>query len=319
MNAKNRPVVLLTNTIDPAGVVRLETAAEVRVASATDAETLKREARDASAIIVRALLPDDICEAAPSLRAIIRHGAGVDMIPIEAATQKRVYVANVPGVNAVKTAEFIVGQMLALAHRFPFIERRFRRDGWVQNVRDLGFSTTELAGKQVGIVGLGAIGSAIARMCGQGFGMKIAGFQRRLDQMPAGVTPMSLDELASTSDYIALACPLNDSTRGLWSANLVKRMKPSAYFVNAARGAIVDEAALIDALRSGGIAGAALDVYAKQPLAADSPLMTLENVLLTPHLAGIGAESMRAMSLGTADEALRVLRGEAPVNWVNRW
>ncbi|MEO7403503.1 MAG: NAD(P)-dependent oxidoreductase, partial [Burkholderiales bacterium] len=146
-----------------------------------------------------------------------------------------------------------------------------------------------------------------------------AGFQRRLDQMPAFVAPLSLEALAETSDYVTFACPLNDSTRGLWSAALIRKMKRSAYLVNAARGAIVDEAALIEALRERRIAGAALDVFAKQPLAADSMLLSLDNVLVTPHLAGIGVEAMRAMSIGAAEESLRVLRGEPPINWVNRW
>lgn len=314
-----KPIVLPTNAIDPSGVALLEPVATVRVASATDPATLKREAADASIVVVRAQLPDDLFAHAPKMKAAIRHGVGVDMIPLEAATRAKVYVANLPGANATKTAEYIVGQMLALAHRLPFIERQYRCNGWLQNVRDLGFAANELAGKQVGIVGLGAIGSAVARMCHHGFGMKAAGFQRRLDQMPEFVAPLSLEALAETSDYVTFACPLNDSTRGLWSAALIAKMKRSAYLVNAARGAIIDEPALIEALREHRIAGAALDVFAKQPLAADSPLLALDNVLVTPHLAGIGVEAMRAMSIGAAEASLRVLRGEPPINWVNRW
>ena len=312
-----RPVVLLTNPIDPAGAEALGRHAEVRTAPAADAESLRAAVRGADALIVRATLPDDLFEYAPRLRGVVRHGAGVDMIPLPQASAAAIPVANTPAVNASSVAEHVIGQMLSLAHRLASSAVLLRAKGWAEARAHAG-RATELAGKTAGIVGIGAVGAEVARVCLAGFGMRVLGHQRHLDRLPQGVERADLETLFRTSDYVVLSCTLTEETRGLASRALIALMKPAACLVNVARGAVVDEPALVEALRERRIAGAALDVFCEQPLAPGHPLLALDNALLTPHAAGIAVESMQRMSALAVDEVLRMLRGELPRHLVNR-
>jgi D-3-phosphoglycerate dehydrogenase / 2-oxoglutarate reductase len=176
---------------------------------------------------------------------------------------------------------------------------------------------TELRGKVLGIVGVGAIGTRLAEIAHHGFRMRVLGHRRNPQGLPDFVTAADLPNLFAQSDYIALACPLTEETRGLASAALIARMKPGAWLMNVARGGVVDEAALVAALREGRIGGAALDVYAAQPLAPDHELRRLPNVVLTPHVAGLTAEAVVTMSAVAAEEVVRILRGERPRNFIN--
>lgn len=311
-----RPKVLLTSPIDRTGRALLEPVADVEQAPATDADTLRRAIADADALIVRAYLPLDLFDHAPRLRAVVRHGAGVDMIPMEAATERGIPVANVPGANATSVAEFVLAQCLLHAHRLARADRLLREAGWNES-RALADGVTEVSGKTMGVVGVGAIGSEIARMGHAGFGMRLLGHQRRLDRLPPFVAPAALDTLFAEADFIAIACPLTADTRGLVSERLLARMKPTAFLVNVARGAVLDQAALTRALAERRIGGAALDVFEVQPLERDDPLLALDNVVLTPHLAGISKESMARMSRIAAEETLRILAGERPKSFVN--
>ncbi len=311
-----KPIVLLTSTIDAAGMALLEPHAAVRLASAVDHDTLRREVGPADAIIVRAYLPADLFEHAPRLLACVRHGAGVDMIPVEAATAHGVIVANVPGVNAQTVAEYCVTQFLLHGRRVARFDSMIRREGWVA-ARALANDVCELYGKTVGIVGAGHIGTRVAEICHHGFGMRILGYQRRLDQLPAFVEAAALDRVFSDSDYIVLCCPLTPETRHLADARRIALMKSTAFLVNVARGPVVDQAALVAALRQRRIAGAGLDVFEQQPLAPDDALLELDNVVLTPHLAGLSVESMRRMSVIAAEDTLRILAGDKPVNFFN--
>lgn len=311
-----RPVVLLTNAIHPEPHALLAARADVRVAPAPDAQSLIRCAVDADVIIVRAPLPAAAMAGAPRLRGVIRHGAGLDMIPIEAASKLGLAVANVPGVNAVSVAEYVIGQMLALTHRLHRIDRTLRSQGW-QPARALADDSIEASGRTVGIVGMGAIGLEVARICHEGLRMQVLGTRRSAATMPAGVTPAGLDELFARSDVVVLACPLDDSTRGMVDAARLARMKPGAFLVNVSRGPVVDEAALIAALRDGRLGGAALDVFEQQPLPASSPLFALPNVILSTHLAGITEDSMRRMGAGAVRQALALLDGQLPEHFIN--
>ena len=311
-----KPLVLLTNPIDPAGMQVLEPHADVRLASDVDHATLRREAGPADAIIVRASLPPDLLDHAPRLLACIRHGAGVDLIPVAAATVSGVIVANVPGVNARTVAEYCMTQILMHTRRIARIDRLLRSAGWAA-ARALADDVPELQGKTIGIVGVGHIGSALANMCHHGFGMHVLGFQRRLDRLPPIVAGMGLDQLFAASDFIALCCPLTPETRHLADARRIGLMKPGAFLVNVSRGPVVAQAALVAALRDKRIGGAGLDVFEQQPLAADDPLLEQDNVVLTPHLAGLSVESMRRMSVIAAEDTLRILRGDKPLNFFN--
>ena len=313
-NAK--PLVLLTNPIDPAGMALLEPHASVRIAGAVDHDTLRREAGDAAVIVVRAFLPADMIEHAPRLLACVRHGAGVDMIPVDAATAAGVIVANVPGVNARTVAEYCITQFLMHTRRIAQIDRTLRSAGWAV-ARPQADRVTEKHGKSVGIVGVGNIGRHLAAICHHGFGMRVLGYQRRLDLLPATVEGVELDRIFSDSDYIALCCPLTPETRHLVDARRIALMKPSAFIVNVARGPVIDQAALVQALRERKIGGAGLDVFETQPLPTGDPLLSFDNTMLTTHVAGLSVESVRRMSIIAAEDTLRILAGEKPVNFIN--
>jgi D-3-phosphoglycerate dehydrogenase len=311
-----KPIVLLTNPMDAAGMALLQSHAEVRLASAVDHATLRREAAHADVMVVRAFLPADIFDHAPRLLACVRQGAGVDMIPVEAATAHGVIVSNVPGVNAQAVAEYCAAQFLLHGRRIGRMDRSLRREGWAA-ARALADDVCELHGKTVGVVGVGHIGAQVAAICHHGLGMRVLGYQRRLEQLPAIVEAAALDRIFTDSDFIALCCPLTPETRHLADARRIGLMKPTAVLVNVARGPVVDQAALVAALRERRIGGAGLDVFEQQPLAPGDPLFELDNVVLTPHLAGLSVESMRRMSVIAAEDTLRILAGEKPVNFFN--
>ena len=310
--------ILLTQAIHPAVQARLAELGEVRVAANTSPDTLRRDAAGCSVVVVRAPLPDDIFDAAPSLVGAVRHGAGVDMIPIEAATARGVLVANVPGANAHTVAEHVLLSLLHLARRRGSVQARLQTglEGWAaaRALADTGF---ELPGRTIGLVGYGHVGRAIARLC-SGLAMRVLAHSRSGPRAGAPAAEhVALHALLSRSDFVVLACPLTTQTRGLIGAAELAAMRPGACLVNVARGPVVQEAALIDALRSGHLAGAALDVFDVQPLSEDHPYRQMEQVLLTPHMAGITEDSMRRMGLGVVREVEHLLRGDVPPNCIN--
>lgn len=311
-----RQKVLLTNPTVAVGENIIRAVAEVVVAPDTKPDTLRAMIGDADVLLVRAKLPDDLFERPHRLKGVVRHGAGVDLIPMESATQLGIPVANVPGVNAPTVAEYVMTTMLMLARNTHRMDTLVRSKGW-DRARALSDQGMELAGKTVGIVGVGAIGRIVARICVHGFGMRAVGFQRHLANLPPEVTGMPLDELFATSDFIVLACPLTGETRGLASRARIARMKKTAVLVNVARGPVVDEAALVSALQNRAIRGAALDVFDKQPLAMDHPCMTLDNVVLSPHQGGLTMEAVERISEIAAEDTVRLLKGEKPRNFVN--
>lgn len=279
-------------------------------------ETLRRLVADADVLVVRSALPADLLDHAPRLRGIVRHGVGVDMIPMEAANARRLPVANVPGSNRHAVAEHAMGALMTLRRHTVRMDTLLRRAGWSAS-RALADAAGELHEQVLGIVGLGEVGTRIAEIAHHGYGMHVLGHQRRLDALPAYVSGVVLDDLLRRSDAVVLACPLTDATRGLLGARRLALMPPHAVLINVARGAVVDEAALIAALRERRIAGAALDVFDTQPLPADHPLLALDNVLLTPHAAGLTVQSMKRMSLGTAAAVRHLLAGRLPRHIVN--
>ena len=311
-----RPKVLLTNPTVPVGENIIREVAEFVLAPDQKPETLRAMVGDCDVLVVRTKLPDDLFERPHRLKGVVRHGAGVDLIPMESATKLGIPVANVPGVNAQTVAEHAVTTMLMLARGTHRMDALLRTKGW-EAARVIADEGVELAGKTVGIVGVGAIGKIVARICNHGFGMKIIGHQRNLANLPADVAGVSADKLFAESDFIILACPLTAETKGLASRARIASMKKNAVLVNVARGPVVDEAAITEALQQRRIRGAALDVFDKQPLTAEHPLMQLDNVVLTPHQAGLTVEAVERMSEGAAREVVRLLKGEKPVNFVN--
>lgn len=310
-----KPRVLLTNPIHPDIAPELSAHAEVILAPDTRAETLRSLIVEADGIIVRAMLPPDIFDQAPRLRAVVRHGVGLDMIPMEAANARRIPVANVPGSNTSAVVEYCVAAMLGLVRPLHRIDATLRQSGWGQ-ARPLADTAVELSGMVCGIVGVGAIGSRLA-LAVSGLGMSVMGLTRRPGTLPAGVQAATKEALFTQSDVVVLCCPLTDETRGLASEAMIRSMKPGTLLINVSRGPVVDTAALLSALRDGHLGGAALDVHDVQPLPADSPVLHAPNLLLTPHVAGITDSSMRRMSQGAVVNLLALLRGEAAPNIVN--
>ncbi|RWH67998.1 MAG: hydroxyacid dehydrogenase [Mesorhizobium sp.] len=308
--------ILSTHPLHPRATAMLVGAGRLVVASALDPKTLTTEARDADIVIVRAPLPPELFAGASSLRAAIRHGAGLDMIPVEAASAAGVLVANVPAVNARSVAEHVMFMALALLRRFRVMDRDLRAKGWLAG-REHANSTSELAGKTIGIVGLGAVGQAIGHIAAQGFDLNVVATTRSLRPAPERVGFLSIDALVEQSDIVVLCCPLTEETRGLISRERIARMKPNALLINVSRGPVVDDEALIEALQKGRIGGAALDVFSTQPLPPNHPYFGFDNVIVTPHMAGITEESMMRMGVGAAGEALLVLAGKLPVNLRN--
>jgi D-3-phosphoglycerate dehydrogenase len=282
----------------------------------SDPATLRRLAADVHGIIIRSKLPDDIFDAAPRLRGVVIHGTGTDLVPLASATAHGVAVANLPGINAQSVAEYCAMAMLMLARRINLIVDSLRKDSWDQ-ARLLGADARELAALTVGIVGVGEIGTRLARICHHGFNMRVLGHQRNLENLPAEARPASLDDLLRESDFVVLACPLTPQTRYLMNPRTLGLMKPSAWLINIGRGAVVQEEALIGFLREKRIAGAMLDVYEHYRLAPGHPLFSLDNVILTPHLAAVTRESRARASVAAAHEMLRILAGERPHNLVN--
>ena len=314
--AMRRPKVLLTGAMHPDGERAIAAVAEVVRAPDAQPGTLRRLVAGADVLVVRSPLPADLFDHAPLLRGVVRHGVGVDMIPVEAASARGIPVANVPGSNREAVAEHVLACFGLLARRLHRMDGTLRAAGWAAS-RALADGSTELAGKTVGIVGVGAIGSRIAAICHHGYDMRVLGHQRRLDALPAHVQGVALDELLRASDYLVLCCPLTEATRHLLDARRLGLMKPGAFLVNVSRGPLVDEPALVEALAGRRLGGAALDVFDEQPLRPDHALLALDNVLLTPHAAGLTEESMARMSRGAAQEVLRLLAGERPLNLVN--
>lgn len=313
MNAK--PRVLLTNPIHPALQPVLAAQCEVVLAPDTGAATLAKLVADVDGLLVRAQLPPTIFDHAPRLRAVVRHGVGLDMIPVEAATAKGIPVANLPGSNTQAVVEYCLAAMLQLRRGLAALDSGLRRDGWAK-ARPLADRGTELAGSTLGIVGVGAIGSRLATIASV-LGMRVLGLTRRPESLPPGVQAADKATLFAQSDVVVLACPLNDQTRGLVDAAALAAMKPDALLINVARGPVIETPALLAALRAGRLGGAALDVHDKQPLTGSEPVFDAPNLLLTPHVAGITDTSMRAMSEGAVATVLALLRGERPSNVVN--
>ena len=308
--------VLLTDSIAPAGEAHLAQKLEVVRAPDSSPDTIRRFAREADGVIIRSKLPDDIFQAAPRLRAVVVHGTGTDLVPLADATARGVMVANLPGVNAQSVAEYCAMAMLMLARNVLSIVSSLKKDPWDQ-ARLLGAKARELAALTVGIVGVGEIGKRLAVIARNGFGMRVLGHQRRLDRLPPQAEAASLEALLGASDFVVMACPLTPQTRHMVNARTLGLMKPTAWLINVGRGALVDEKALVEVLRAKGIAGAMLDVYENYRLEPGHPLFSLDNVILTPHLAAVTQQARARASVAAASEMLRMLAGERPRNLVN--
>lgn len=312
-----RPAIILTDPIDKAAAQRLNRA-DVTILPNMTPESYKPLMKKAHILVVRSgfPLPGDILDDAPDLIGIMRHGAGVDVIPMAEANRRLIPVANVPGGSAQSVAELGLFFMGLLSRQVHGLDQTLRGDGWA-SAQQLSAGGRNLAGKTVGIVGVGAIGSRLARICHAGLDMRVLGHQRHLENLPEYVKPADLDLLFSKSDFVVLTCPLTDKNHHLCSAPRFKQMKPSACLINLARGGLVHTQELMEALKTGRIAGAGLDVFEGEPLKPDHPLIKSQKVVLTPHIGARTRESSAYNADITVKQTLELLRGRIPENLVN--
>lgn len=249
-----------------------------------------------------------VMAAAPALRVIAKHGAGVDNIDLAAAADRGIPVLSVPGGNAVSVAEHTMASVLAVTKQVTTLDAGMRAGRWDKP----GFLGREIAGLRMGLVGIGAIARATARMA-QGFGLRLAAFDPHAPDAvftEAGVERVAeLEVLLAQSDIISLHCPLTAETRNLLDARRLALLPQGAVVVNTARGGLIDEPALLDAVRSGHLSGAALDSFAAEPPAADHPFFTEPRILLSPHVAGVTAEAGARVARAAVEGALDIIEG----------
>ena len=288
---------------------------QVVVAPDSSAETLKQLVLDCDALIVRNHLPADIFEVAPKMKYVVRHGVGLDMVPLEAATARGIAVANMPGGNTQAVVEYVLAAMFALRRNLVGIDEVLRHKGW-QAAKPLSNDSIELAASVLGIVGYGSIGRRLAHIA-SAMGMTVLAHSRRPQTIDAPAEPTDLSSLLASSDLVVLACPHTPQTHHLINAQALQRMKPSALLINVARGPVIDTEALVHALNTGQIAGGAFDVHESATLSGKEPLFGFDNVILTPHLAGLTATSMAELSRKSVDTLLALFQGQQPDNVVN--
>ena len=260
------------------------------------------------------LTPEQVLRMPDSLRLICEAGTGYNNIPLEAARQKGIAVCNIPAYSTQRVAHTAVLLLLSLASNMQRQIRMLERGDHSNFTQALGVEHTEVNGKTLGILGEGAIGRKVIQLA-RALDMEVLVYTRTPRPDSEGVRHCTLDELLRRSDYLSLHCPLTPETRHIIDRDALAKMKPTACIINTSRGALIDEPALIEALRAGTIAGAGLDVQETEPPAADNPLYTMENVILTPHMGWKGLETRQRLVAMLADNIRAFLSG-SPINRV---
>jgi D-3-phosphoglycerate dehydrogenase / 2-oxoglutarate reductase len=257
---------------------------------------------------------DELLALAPGLKVIAKLGVGLDSVDIEAASRRGAIVFHTPGANNQAVADHTFALILCLARKMLYCDKSLREKRW-EHTKIMG---VEIYQKTMGIIGLGAIGRCVALRAG-GFQMKVVAhdpFWPEEFAAEQGIAQMTLDDLLKVSDIVTLHVPLTAENKGLINARALKKMKPTAMLINAARGGIVNEHDLYQALKNGDIAGAGIDVFEQEP-PLDSPLLELDNVVLSPHTAAFTAEALNDMSMGVVDQLIDYCQGKRPAHLVN--
>jgi D-3-phosphoglycerate dehydrogenase len=311
--------VLVCDGLEKAGVEILRAAGGIEIDErpAIDADELARIISDYDALIVRSKtrVTADLIERASRLRAVGRAGTGVDNIDVAAATRRGIVVMNAAAGNTVTTAEHTWALLMALARQIPQAAASTKAGRWEKN-RFLG---VELLGKTLGILGLGRIGSTVAERA-RAFGMSVVAYDPYFTVEAARdleIELVTIDEIFARADFITLHTPLTEETRGLIDASAIEKMKPGVRLINCARGGLIDERALADALRSGKVAGVALDVFEQEPTPADNPLLAFDSVIATPHLGASTTEAQLGVATMIAEQVLDYLKQGAVRGAVN--
>ncbi|HEX2097851.1 MAG TPA: phosphoglycerate dehydrogenase [Rubrobacteraceae bacterium] len=309
--------ILITEALAERGVEFLEQEFDVDVVLGLSPAELLEKIGPYDGLIIRSAtkVTAEVIDRAENLKAIGRAGIGVDNIDIEAATKRGILVANAPESNTVAAGEHTLGLMLAAARHIPAADNTLRAGEWKRSA----YKGVEVAGKTLGLIGLGHVGSIVARGA-LGMRMRVLAYdpyvsEERMRAMNVARAE-SVDEVLEQSDFISLHVPRTPETMGMINESALEKMKPSAYLINVARGGIVDETDLYNALKEGSIAGAALDVFREEPT-TDSPLFALPNVVVTPHLGASTVEAQDRAGVIAAEQVASALRGEVPMNAIN--
>lgn len=307
--------ILFTENVHSVGPELLKAAGHEVVFADRDADVIRKEIVDAAAVIVRnSELPAEVLAAAKSLNIVSKHGVGVDNIDLDYCKKAGVAVTVTPDANGLSVAEHAFALMMALAKNIIPVSSAYKKIGFAAKNSEPGI---ELTGKTLGLIGTGRIGSRFAKMCYAGFGMKVLAYDPYAPKAPEGVTLLpTVEEVLREADVISLHCALTDETRKMINKERLALMKPTAILINCARGPMIDEDALIDALSNGGLGGAGLDVTDPEPTAPDSPLFRMPNVIVTPHYAPVTAEAAQRVSKIAAENVIAVLSGKEPVGRV---
>ncbi|MDG5787226.1 hydroxyacid dehydrogenase [Evansella sp. AB-P1] len=311
--------VLVPQPIAKEGIDYLEeNGCEAIVPDKYDSETLIERVKDCHAILVRtAEINRDIIEKGKELQIIARHGVGLDNVDIQAATENNIFVCNAPAANINSVAEHVVGLMLAVSHQIVKGDHAVREGDYQARNRYIG---SELSSKTLGLIGLGNIGKLVAKKCALGFDMNVVAYDpfiKKVDENYITLEP-SLEKLVSQADFLSLHVPYVPELHHVINREMFEKMKETSFLINAARGGLVDEQALYEALASNKIAGAALDCFEQEPTPMDHPLWKLDNVVLTPHMAAHTEEAMIRMAMDPAKEIVRVKNKQEPIVCVNR-
>ena len=311
-----KPIVLIAEELSPATVEALGPDFDIRSIDGTDRAVLLAELPEASAVLIRSAtqLDAEAIAVAKKLKVVARAGVGLDNVDLKAATEAGVMVVNAPTSNIISAAELTIGHILSLARHIPKANESLSNGEWQRSK----YTGVELYEKTVGIIGLGRIGALIAARL-QAFGTEIVAYDPYVTSARAqqlGVRLVTLDELLVESDFVTIHMPKTAETNGMIGTEQFKLMKPTAFIVNVARGGLIDEAALAEALTSGKIAGAGIDVFVTEP-PTDSPLIGLDNILLTPHLGASTEEAQEKAGISVARSVRLALDGELVPDAVN--
>ena len=312
----SKPVVLIAEELSPATIAVLGEQFEIRHCDGANRTELLSNLAPANAVLIRSATKMDAeaIAAAPDLKIIARAGVGLDNVDVPAATAAGVLVVNAPTSNIVSAAELAVSLLLAVARNVVPANLALKNGQWKRSQ----FGGVELQGKTVGIIGMGKIGMLVAQRLA-GFDMKFVAYDPYVTTAPSGgpeIKMVSLDELLAASDFVTIHIPKTPETAGLIDSAALAKMKPTAFVINAARGGVLDEDALFDALKSGTIAGAGLDVYATEPC-TDSPLFALDNVVATPHLGASTEEAQEKAGVAVAESVVAAFAGNVVPGAVN--
>ena len=303
--------ILLSKEIHPQAMQLLKGKVDLVVLPDSSLETAKKMVADVDGVILRTNIafPRELIAAAGKCRIISRTGVGVDSVDIAAASERGIMVCNTPGVNTISVAEQTLALMLGIAKQLPVMDKAVRACAW--KVRNSN-STVDLDGKTLGLVGLGRIGLEVARKCSLAFGMKVIAYDPFVKSANGISLCAELDDVFRSADFVSIHVPYMEATHHLVDARRLGLMKPTAYIVNTARGAIIDEAALVKALEAKAIGGAALDVLEDEPPTAANPLFKLDNVLMTPHSAALTRECEMKVAIEAATAILDFADGREP-------